>query len=92
MGVLRGRSDIRERLDRENRVAGSGWFDLGKSGPLESFAVCERQDDYCATSFVYCREPQPVPRLDLAAAIADIARRPYETPSPFEGALSLLTP
>jgi D-arabinan exo alpha-(1,3)/(1,5)-arabinofuranosidase (non-reducing end) len=92
VGVLRGRSDIRERLDRENRVAGSGWYDLGKSGPLEAFAVCERQDDYCATSFVYCREPQPVPRLDLALATADIARRPYETPSPFEAALSLLTP
>ena len=62
------------------------------SGPLESFAVCERQDDYCATSFVYCRDAQPVPRLDLAAATADIARRPYETPSPYEAALSLLTP
>jgi hypothetical protein len=54
--------------------------------------VCERQDDYCATSFVYCRDAQPVPRLDLAAAIADIARRPYETPSPFEAALGMLTP
>jgi D-arabinan exo alpha-(1,3)/(1,5)-arabinofuranosidase (non-reducing end) len=92
VGVLRGRSDIRERLDREKRVAGSGWYDLGKSGPLESFAVCERQDDYCATSFVYCREPQPVPRLDLAKATADIARRSYEAPSPYEAALSLLTP
>ena len=92
VGVPRGRGEIRERLDREGRVAGSGWYALPASGPLESFAVCERQDDYCATSFVYCRDPQPVPRLDLAAALADIARRAYETPSPFEGALGLLTP
>jgi hypothetical protein len=92
VGVPRGRGDIRERLDREGRVAGSGWYELPAGGPLESFAVCERQDDYCATSFVYCRDAQPVSRLDLAAATADIARRPYETPSPYEAALSLLTP
>jgi hypothetical protein len=92
VGVPRGRGEIRERLDRAGRVAGSGWYALPPNGPLESFAICERQDDYCATSFVYCRDPQPVPRLDLAAALADIARRPWETPSPFEAALGLLTP
>ncbi len=91
VGVPRGQSQIRARIDAAGRVAGSGWYEIG-AGPLESFAVCERQDDYCATSFVYCRDAQPVPRLDLAAATADIARRPYETASPFEAALSLLTP
>ena len=40
--------------------------------------LCERSDDYCATAYVYCREPQPVPRIDLAAARADLERRPYE--------------
>jgi hypothetical protein len=92
VGVPRGRSDIRERLDREGRVAGSGWYTLPETGPLESFAICERQDDYCATAFVYCRDAQPVPRLALGLATADIARRPYETPSPYEAALGLLTP
>jgi hypothetical protein len=72
-------------------VAGSGWYEIEK-GPLEAFAVCERQDDYCATAFVYCRDPQPVARVDLATATADLARREYETPSPFEAALGLLTP
>jgi hypothetical protein len=90
VGVPRGQGAIRERL--ADRVAGSGWYDLGQRGPLESFAICERRDDYCATSFVYCRDAQPVPRLDLAAALADIERRPYETPSPYEAALGMLTP
>jgi hypothetical protein len=90
VGVPRGQGAIRDRL--ASRVAGSGWYDLGTRGPLESFAICERQDDYCATSFVYCRNPQPVPRLDLAAAVADIERRPYETPNPYEAALGMLTP
>jgi hypothetical protein len=90
VGVPRGQGAIRERL--ASRVAGSGWYQLGKQSPLESFAICERQDDYCATSFVYCRDAQPVPRLDLAAALADIERRPYETPSPYEAALGMLTP
>ena len=40
--------------------------------------IWERVDDYSCTSYVYCTEPQPVPRVDLAAAVADIARRPYE--------------
>jgi hypothetical protein len=91
VSVPRGRGDVRSRLDREGRVAGAGWYEIA-SGPLEAFAVCERQDDYCATAFVYCRDAQPVPRLDLAAAIADLARRPYEKPSPYEAALGMLTP
>ena len=83
---------MRARLDREGRVAGSGWYDAARAGRSRAFAICERQDDYCATAFVYCRDAQPVPRLDLAAAIADLARRPYETPSPYEAALGMLTP
>jgi D-arabinan exo alpha-(1,3)/(1,5)-arabinofuranosidase (non-reducing end) len=92
VSVPRGRGELRERLDRAGRVAGAGWIDLGPRGPLESFAICERQDDYCATAFVYCRDAQPVPRLDLAAATADIARRAYEAAGPYETALSMLTP
>jgi len=90
VSVPKGGGAIRERLDREGRVAGSGWYEIG-AGPLDAFAICERQDDYCATGFVYCRDAQPVPRLDLAAATADLARRPYETPSPYEAALGVLT-
>ena len=63
--------------------AGDGWMrDLGP-GSL-AWGIVERVDDYCAASFVYCVEPQPVPRVDLDLALADIARRDYEQASPFE--------
>jgi hypothetical protein len=62
-----------------NPAAGDGWFrDLDP--PLYAAGIAERVDDYCATSYVYCTRPQPVPRLDVAAAAADIDRRPYEAP------------
>jgi D-arabinan exo alpha-(1,3)/(1,5)-arabinofuranosidase (non-reducing end) len=80
--VPRGQGALRSALD--SRVAGEGWIPV-RSGPLEAWGICERPDDVCATAFVYCRDAQPVPRLDLAAALADIERRPYEKPNPFEG-------
>jgi hypothetical protein len=40
--------------------------------------IAERVDDYSAAAFLYCREPQAVPRLDVTAAVADIALREYE--------------
>jgi hypothetical protein len=57
---------------------------------LLAWGIAERVDDYCATAYVYCAEPQPVPRLDLPTALADIERRDYESPSPQE-ALSAVT-
>ena len=45
---------------------------------LLAWGICERVDDYSCTSYVYCQEAQAVPPVDVAAAIADIARRPYE--------------
>jgi hypothetical protein len=85
VAVPKGQEAIRER----HAVAGEGWMKLG-AGPLDSFGICERQDDVCATAFVYCRDAQPVPRLDVAAACADLARRPYESASPYEAMLGLL--
>jgi hypothetical protein len=66
-------------------VAGRGWH---KRQDGSVFGIHERVDDYCATSFVYCRTPEAVPRLDVAAAIADIERRDYERPNPLEAFLS----
>ena len=79
----------KEEMERAGLVAGAGWLPL-RSDYAEWFAICERQDDVCATAFVYCRDPQPVPRLDVAGARADIERRKWERPSDFERRLAPL--
>jgi hypothetical protein len=89
--VPKGREDLRQRIEREGRLAGTGWLPL-RNQVAEVYGICERQDDYCATAYVYCRDPQPVPRLDLGLALADIQRRPYEQPGAFELGLAALTP
>ncbi|MAE95580.1 MAG: hypothetical protein CL910_13055 [Deltaproteobacteria bacterium] len=88
--VPRGQGALREWIERESRLAGSGWMELGEKSPLEAFGICERRDDVCATAYLYSREPQPVPALDLSSALADIERRPWETASPAEAALGVI--
>lgn len=78
-----GQEGLMDAYAETNPVAGSGWYRLPPPGL--AWGITERVDDYCATSYVYCREPQPVPRLDLAAALADIGRRHYEVAAPMEG-------
>ncbi len=90
VAVPRGRGALRERLERDGRAAGGGFMPL--RGGMESFGICERQDDVCATAFVYLRDAQAIPRLDSATACADLERRAYEKASPFEGMLAALTP
>jgi len=80
---LAGQEDAFEQYARTNPVAGRGWERSPRPGVL-AHGIVERIDDYCATAFVYCRTPQTVPRLDLASALADIARRPYEVAHPME--------
>jgi len=55
----------------EVRVAGAGWLE-GVVPGTAAFGIYERSDDWCATSFVYCAEPQPVPRYEASAALADL--------------------
>ena len=86
-GDVEGQEEELERYARTNPAAGVGWESKSQPGILAR-GIAERVDDYCATAYVYCREPQPVPRLDVAAAGADIARRAYEHASPFEVALA----
>ncbi len=64
-------------------VAGGGWVESNDPRIL-AWGIAERVDDVCSTAYVYCREPQAVPRLDVAAALADIERRPYEPAPPME--------
>jgi len=73
-----------ERYARTNPPAGPGWLRDVAPGLL-AWGLAERVDDYCATAYVYCREPQPVPRVEAAAVLADIGRCAFETPSRFEG-------
>jgi hypothetical protein len=69
-----------ERYSRTHPPAGPGWIrDVGP--PLLAWGIAERVDDYCATAYVYCLEPQPVPAVDLTTALADIGRMPYESAS-----------
>jgi hypothetical protein len=45
---------------------------------VAAMSICERVDDYSAAAFTYCRDAQPVPRVDPAEASADLERRSYE--------------
>lgn len=54
------------------------------NGPFIAHGIVERVDDYSAASFVMCETAQAVPRVDLAVATADLERREYEHPGPFE--------
>jgi hypothetical protein len=65
-----------DRYQQSDLLAGPGWV-AGPDGSL-FFGLAERQDDYCATAFVYCRTPLPVPRYDTEAARADLDLLPYE--------------
>ena len=76
-----------EQYARTNPAAGRGWL-REPGSPLLAWGIAERVDDYCATAYVYCTEPQAVPHLDLPTALADIARRPYEAPLTLEALLA----
>lgn len=76
-----------ESFARANPAAGRGW--LRDNPALAAHGLGERVDDYCATAYVYCRDAQAVPRLDLASATADIARRPFEGKSDAEQMLGV---
>ena len=67
-----GSDEAKASIDDAGIVAGSGWRHIGKPWG-EWFAVCERVDDYCATAYVYCRDVQAVPRLQVDLAVADMA-------------------
>ncbi len=78
-----GQEDEFAAYQETNPVAGLGWAEDPAHGIIGR-GIAERVDDYCATAYVYCCEPQPVPLVDVAAATADIGRRDYEEASPFE--------
>ncbi len=68
-----------------NPLAGNGWLPSRRG--VAGMALFERVDDYAAVAFVYCRNRQAVPRVDVEAATQDIGRLAYETPDPLESFL-----
>lgn len=71
----------RKDLLKKYKPAGNGWAFIAPDsvgGKAMYAGIAERRDDYSAAAFVYCRMPQPVPRLNITAACADIGLRPYE--------------
>jgi hypothetical protein len=80
-----------EVYERSHPVAGTGWVRDMAPGML-AWRNAERVDDYCATAYVYCTEAQPVARLDLGAALADIERLDYESPNPQEHLAAVTDP
>jgi hypothetical protein len=72
-----------EAYEVTNPVAGPGWH-RGLGPGMLAWGIAERVDDYCATAYLYLTEVQPVPRVDIGVATADIGRRTYETADPFE--------
>jgi hypothetical protein len=87
---LQGQQEEFEAYERTNPAAGNGWT-LDPDGGVIASGIAERVDDYCATAYLYCTTPQGVPRVDVPVATADIERRPYEQPSPFERLLGAST-
>jgi hypothetical protein len=77
-----------ERMDRyvaEGMVAGNGLNQPREGGPpFLGHGIVERVDDYSAVAFTMCRDIQAVPRVELDALVADIARREYEVAHPME--------
>jgi hypothetical protein len=88
---LNGEEEAKAAYERTNPVAGAGWM-ASDRGLFHAWGIVERRDDYCATAYVYCRSPQPVPRLDMSLALADIARRPWETAHPMEMLNAMMAP
>lgn len=89
-GFAAGQEREFEAYAASHAVAGTGW--LRDLPGIHAWGIAERIDDYCATAFVYCADPQPVPRLDVALALADIERRDYEPSLAMEGLAAMVSP
>lgn len=78
--VGKGAEKLIEHFNSKYTLAGTGWLTGGllANTALHGFALAERVDDYCAAAFVYTRDAQSVPRVNINDVIADIGWRSYE--------------
>jgi Protein of unknown function (DUF2961) len=77
-----GATEEFERFAATHPAAGNGWW-RGLPG-VEAMGIHERVDDYSAAAFFYATNPQPVDRLDVGSACADLDRLAHERPDPME--------
>lgn len=92
IGFVGGVGPKAQDMPKRYTPAGLGWAVPGAKawaalmGPEQHkdlpndfmLGIAERSDDYSAAAFLYCRDPQPVPRLKVQLAAADIGLRNYE--------------
>ena len=70
-----------EIYQKTHIAAGPGWGMPGVGDMIDS-ALLERSDDYCATAYVYCSQPQGVARYDTQAAVKNVALTESEIATP----------
>jgi hypothetical protein len=90
IGSVLFRAGDEERMaayERTNPAAGLGYL-RHLSPDVLAWGLAERVDDYCSTAYVYLTAPQAVPRLDVADAVADVNRLPFERPDRMEAILN----
>jgi hypothetical protein len=90
MFFLDGQEEAMAAYESTHPVAGNG-FIMNMAPGMLAFGLTERVDDYCATDFVYLKQPQGVQPFALTAATAEINRLPYEQAHPMEGILGAAT-
>lgn len=87
--IPKGSEGMIKELETAGHIAGRG-FTYSENPSFLATGIVEREDDYCATAFVYLTKPQAVPQLDLGLALSDIKRLSYEKASPFEAMFEML--
>ena len=80
-----------EAYERTNPSAGAGWRTgsgpgHGRRGASPSGSTTTAPRRTCTAA-----SAQPVPRLDIAAAVADITRLDYEEPNEIEGFIASMS-
>lgn len=77
-GFAKGQEAQFEAYKQNHPTTGHGWMEFSNGS---MFGLYERSDDYCATAFVYCTRPQPVPRFNTDVAVRDVGWLPVEQKS-----------
>ena len=86
---LPGDEERMRRYVEDGDVAGNGLTMPRDGDGFLGHGIVERTDDYSAVAFTLCRDAQPVRRVGVAEATADLARRDHESPHPLEGLLGV---